>query len=89
MQRDPVRSGKTIANCILACDFEALNRHRRTQQIRTTDGIQTGVEGLGRAIERAGVIEEEDYQNLIKSSRKGWDNNTTESVPRLIVILLL
>jgi len=48
---------------------------------RTTDGIQTGVEGLGRAIERAGVIEERlsELDKIIRE--KGWDNNTTESVP--------
>ena len=48
---------------------------------RTTDGIQTGVEGFGRAIERAGVIEERisELDKIIRE--KGWDNNTTESVP--------
>ena len=48
---------------------------------RTTDGIQTGVEGLGRAIERAGVIEERlsELDKIIRE--KGWDNNITEGVP--------
>ena len=47
----------------------------------TTAGIQTGVEGLGRAIERVGVIEERlsELDKIIRE--KGWGNNTTESVP--------